>query len=729
MMMKGNKTGQSCFPQHPNYRYFHLDWPRSMKNLEQTTGRRVEASHLKTAGYGGWLLLLILVPLWINLWGHQPFELSKAVLLRTLVWLLTGFILVEYARAERSLWRALQNNPLAGAAGLLALALVVTTITAVNWRLSLWGSYERGQGTVTLLTYILLFLLAAEQFAAPTRARQLIGTLVAVSAPIVLLSLGQALGWNPFGLVSDARSPIYATLGRANFVGAYLAMMVPLTLALLLIRSQPRWRAVWAALLVGQLVVIGLTLARTAWLATAVSLLLFLLLCYGPRLARRWRRLAWGGVTLLFSSGPLLLFWLGQRQGGSTAARLSIWQGAVELIRQRPLLGYGADSLGLIFPRVYPPELVYFQGRDFFVDRAHNLLLDWAIIAGLPGLLAFGLLLLLFVMVSVRALRRPLPFPQRALLAAILAAVLGNVANNLTSFDVTPTAMAVWLLMGVGVALTVPPAVPPETVMKKRPFRHWALSGLLLLGVGTAVWQLNTRPLLADIANRSSQRHAQMGDWEASVAAAERAVAHWPVEPAHHLRLSQAYWRQASANPVDAASRLAQAESSLLAARRLRPDDPVIWLQTAQFYESAAGQFGLDVHHLADMAYRKAATLSPNQAVVYTAWGRFHLERGDPETAAPLLRQAVILDGSYGEAYLSLGAAELALGRVEEALADYQEAVRLLPESSQAHAGLARCYWQMGRAPEAETAVAAALHYDPHNAQANALWQTIHNPP
>jgi tetratricopeptide (TPR) repeat protein/O-antigen ligase len=703
--------------------------PAQCKTLNEQLVVELKAAHLKIARYGGWLLLLILVPLWVSLWGQQPFELSKVVLLRTLVWLLTGLVLVEYVLAGRSLWRALQNNPLSGAAGLLALVLVVTTITAVNWRLSLWGSYERGQGTVTLLTYILLFLLAAEQFTAPTRARQLIGALVAVSAPIIMLSLGQALGWNPFGLVSDARSPIYATLGRANFVGAYLALMVPLTLVLLLITSQRRWRTVWAALLVGQLVVIGLTLARTAWLATAVSLLLFLLLCYGPRLARRWRRLAWGGVTLLFSSGPLLVFWLGQRQAGSTAARLSIWQGTVELIRQRPLLGYGADSLGLIFPRVYPPELVYFQGRDFFVDRAHNLLLDWVVIAGLPGLLAFGLLLLLFVMVSVRALRRPLPFPQRALLAAILAAVLGNVANNLTSFDVTPTAMVTWLLMGMGVALAAPPVAQPAAVVGKRPFRQWALSGLLLLGVGTGVWQLNARPLLADIANRSSQRHAQMGDWEASVAAAERAVAHWPVEPAHHLRRSQAYWQQAIANPAGAADWLTQAESSLLAARQLRPDDQVIWLQTAQFYESAAGQFGLDVHHLADMAYRQAAALSPNQAVVYTAWGRFHLERSDPETAAPLLRQAVILDGSYGEAYISLGAAELALGRIEEALADYQEAVRLLPESSQAHAGLAHCYWQMGRTPEAETAVAAALQHDPHNAQANALWQTIHNFP
>lgn len=701
-----------------------------MEYYEKTIAPAIVPSRLKMAQDAGWLLLVILVPLWVNLWGQQPFELPKALLLRTLVWLLTGLILTEYLLTGCSLRRALQSNSLSGPVGVLALVLVATTVTAVNWRLSVWGSYERGQGVITLLTYLLLFLLAAAQFSSLPRARQLIGGMVAASAPLILFSLGQALGWNPFGLVSDARSPIYATLGRANFVGAYLAMLTPLTLALLLTTRQRRRRVAWAALFVGQIMVIGLSLARSAWVATAVALSLFLLIWYGPRLARRWRKLAWGGVVLLFLSGPLVVLWLGRRQVGSTAARLSIWQGTVELIGQRPLLGYGADVLGLLFPRVYPPELVYTQGRDFFVDRAHNLFLDWAITAGLPGLLAFCLLLLMFVIVSAKAVRQPQTPRRRALLAAILAAVLGNTANNMVSFDVTPTAMAAWLLMGMGVALAAPPAVQPVAMVGKRPFSQWARIGLLSLGLGMAVWQLNGRPLLADIAAHAAQQYVQAGNGEKAAAAAAQAVAYWPVESAHHLLLSRAYWQQAVANPADAPDWLAQAETTLLTARQLRPDDPTIWLHTAQFYAAAAGQFGLDVHHrLADMAYRQAAVLSPNQAAIYTAWGHFHLEAGDPDTAAPLLRQAVLLDASNGEAYIYLGAAELALGRLEVSLADYHEAVRLLPESGPAYAGLAHCYWQLGRPQEALTAVAAALQRDPHNAQAIALRQAINNPP
>jgi O-antigen ligase/Tfp pilus assembly protein PilF len=700
-----------------------------MEHDEGTVTSTKSQPLLKSAQDIGWLLLVILAPLWVNLWGQQPFELPKAILVRTLVWLLAGLVLAEYVLTGRSLRRELQANPLVGPVGVLALVIVVTTVTAVDWRLSLWGSYERGQGAVTLLTYLLLFLLVADQLRSFSRARQLMTAMVAAGVPLILFSLLQTMGWNPFGLVSDARSPIYATLGRANFVSAYLAILGPLTLALLLTTRQRGLRVLWSAVLVSEIVVIGLTSARSAWLAMAVSLSLFSLLWWGPQLARCWRRLAWIGVGLLFLSGPLAVLWLGQRQLGSTSARLTIWQGTVELIRQRPLLGYGADALEVVFPRVYPSELVYYQGRDFFVDRAHNLLLDWTVMAGIPGLLAFFLVLIMVVIVVGRALDRPQRPEKPALLIAILAAVLGNTANNLVSFDVTPTATASWLLMGMGVALAAPSTCQASATVGKQRFWQWALVGLLFGIIGTVVWQINGRPLLADIAARSAHRYAQAGDWARAIAAGERAVTHWPVEPAHHLLLSQTYWQQAVTDPATAPIWLPPAETALLTARQIRPTDPVMWLHAANFYTAAAGQFGSATHDLADDAYRQALTLAPHHATIYTAWGRALLENGDSERAAVLLREAVALDASNGEAYLYLGAAELALGRLEIALADYQEAVRLLPESSQAYAGLANSYWHLDRPQEALLAVEKALQRDPQNVQATSIRQEIYDSP
>ncbi len=672
----------------------------------------------------GWLLLAILAPLWVNLWGQQPFELPKAALVRTLVWLLAGMALAEGALNRQSPWDRLRAVPLLGSAVLLALVIATTTATSVDWRLSLWGSYDRSQGAVTLAAYLLLFVLAASRFQSVFLARETAAAMAAAGAPLLLFSYAQAAGWNLFGLLSDARSPVYATLGRANFVGAYLAILLPVTLALLL-TTRGRLRLAWALLFAGELLGVGLTLVRSAWLAAAVALALFALLWNGPRLARPWRKPAWSLIGLLFVSGPLAVLALGRFQLGSTGARLSIWRAALDLIAQRPLLGYGPETTGIMFPRVYPPELVYLQGRDYFVDRAHNLALDWTLTAGVPGLLAYALLLIAFCLVIGQALRRPQSTMRRALLIAALSAVLGNVANNFTSFDVTPTATATWLLMGMGAALAAPPSPSLAPAPAQQSAWRWAFVLALGAGIGAAVWQINVRPLQADIAARASHLHAQAGDWSGAAAAADRAAAHWPVEPAHHLLRSQTYWQQAVADPAGARHWLPEAESALAQARQLRPLDPLVRLHTAQFYASAARRFGSDTHGLAAEAFHRALTLAPNSAIIHAFSGRAALESGDTETAAAMLRQAVALDATDGETYLYLGAAETALGRLEIALAAYLEAVRLLPESSAAHTGAAVAYWRLGRSAEARAAVERALQLDPNNAQAATLHREI----
>ena len=62
--------------------------------------------YLKTTQDAAWLLLVILTPLWLNLWGQQPFELPKVLLVRTLVWLLAGLAVAMALLTRRTGTRA-----------------------------------------------------------------------------------------------------------------------------------------------------------------------------------------------------------------------------------------------------------------------------------------------------------------------------------------------------------------------------------------------------------------------------------------------------------------------------------------------------------------------------------------------------------------------------------------------------------------------------------------------
>jgi hypothetical protein len=76
---------------------------------------------------------------------------------------------------------------------------------------------------------------------------------------------------------------------------------------------------------------------------------------------------------------------------GAWAPRPAIWRDTLSLIAARPVLGFGPDNFGLVYPR--------FQAADFGlgVDKAHAETLQVAATQGLVGLAAYLYLLAAFV--------------------------------------------------------------------------------------------------------------------------------------------------------------------------------------------------------------------------------------------------------------------------------------------------------------------------------------------
>jgi tetratricopeptide (TPR) repeat protein/O-antigen ligase len=654
------------------------------------------------------------------------------------LWLTAGLL------ARHSLWRELSDHPLFWPVAAVMAVQTLATICATDPRLSFWGSYERAQGWLTLVSYSLLFILTAARLRSLEQAHRLALALALVAIPLTALGLAQALGWTPLPLVTDARSPVYATLGRANFLGATLAMLLPLTLAMGLSgegedRSGPGCprflsrrllsrRLGYAALVLAELAVIGLTRARGAWVAAGAALALFALILSWRWLGEkgRWTRvLAVGGLALAAAAAGGAALVVG-RGAGSTAARLTIWRAVLPLIAERPLLGHGPDALGLVFPRVYPPELVYTQGRGVLVDRAHNLLLDWAVTTGSAGVLAQGALLALFFVLGWRAAVRAVDPGRRVLLAACLAAVGGNVAGTLVSFDVTATATMTALTMALGVALARQegPSVAwgPVDVTRARPRGAAAiLIALIFSGLGAAVWQANLRPSLADAAALMADRRAAAGDWDGAVSAAERAVALWPREPTYHRAVSWAWLQWVLRGGGDAEHGLARAEAALLEARDLRPGDGPTWAALGELYGVWGNRYDPSRLPMAHAAYAQAVALAPTTAVLYTAWGMVDLEGEHFAQAAARFRRAVDLDATDGYAFAHLGDAETAQGHTGAAREAFEKAVHWEPELVAAHVGLARCLRLQGRQAEASAALRRALALDPGNPAGLAL--------
>jgi tetratricopeptide (TPR) repeat protein len=202
---------------------------------------------------GGWLAAIIAAPLFFNVYSSRVFEPDKLTLVRSIALVMAVAWLIKVAetrlrpegapeavRAQdaefgpanpvSSLLRGLAVVPLALPVILLVLVYLISTALSIAPGVSLWGSYQRLQGTYTTFSYIIVFALAVTNLRQRAQMERLVTTVIIVSLPIALYGLIQHYKLDPLPWGGDVVSRVASNMGNAIFLAAYLIMVLPLTL-------------------------------------------------------------------------------------------------------------------------------------------------------------------------------------------------------------------------------------------------------------------------------------------------------------------------------------------------------------------------------------------------------------------------------------------------------------------------------------------------------------------
>jgi tetratricopeptide (TPR) repeat protein len=201
----------------------------------------------------GWLAVVILVPLWFNIYSARTFEPDKITLMRSiaLVMVLAWLIKVaeqgigqwrqpapaannEVSAPPPSLWRRLVGVPLLLPVLLVVFAYLLSTALSISPTVALWGSYQRMQGTYTALSYIVIFALVASHLRTRAQLDRLMTTIILTSLPVGLYGIIQRYGLDPLPWAGDVQTRVASSLGNSIFVASYLIMAIPPTLSRLL---------------------------------------------------------------------------------------------------------------------------------------------------------------------------------------------------------------------------------------------------------------------------------------------------------------------------------------------------------------------------------------------------------------------------------------------------------------------------------------------------------------
>jgi O-antigen ligase len=257
-------------------------------------------------------------------------------------------------------------------------------------------------------------------------------------------------------------------MGRSNYLGSYLAMIIPFTLVRLIQSrddAQQNRLVAYGILLLLQLLCLLFTLARGAWLGFTVGIVLFAILL--TRQQRNRLRLALlllivglavvGFITnegwqLLTEANTPFQLDLSRIRQGSDSARLVTWRAALALVPERWLLGYGPENFATAVAQ-YKANLPNPQPDWKYLPDPHNLLLYQVTAVGLAGLAAFLWLIGRFFTLLLTHFRQKSADPPRLLMAACLSSVTIYLIQAQFNPDMITLSMIFWLNLVTGIIL------------------------------------------------------------------------------------------------------------------------------------------------------------------------------------------------------------------------------------------------------------------------------------
>lgn len=334
----------------------------------------------------------------------------------------------------------------------LPIGIYVATAT-----LSLWPSVDRAQSLNALLTIVagVAVYYGVVNAATDVRRWQRAVAVFMLGGVALTMFAFQAAGWDHFAGVVQLQ-PVYGWLAQlpnvwnrtvnVGIMASVVLLFAPLALALALATSI-LWRRI--ILLLVAVIMIGLpVLARSRGDVLALLLTLPALFLWRGRRGAAPVVAGVLGLCLAAVVLPLYAPGLASRLAFVYPSRWAVWERAAYILRDHPFTGIGLDIFPLV-ARVFYPYFDYAIERS---EHAHTLLLQVGVDQGMPGLLAFAVLIILFYRANWHAWRAAGTREQRLLALGIFSSatafLLGSAVDN--GVMTSRAAPAFWCLLGLG---------------------------------------------------------------------------------------------------------------------------------------------------------------------------------------------------------------------------------------------------------------------------------------
>ncbi|MDD5495175.1 MAG: O-antigen ligase family protein, partial [Dehalococcoidia bacterium] len=666
-----------------------------------------------------WMLIILLVPLYYNPLERQAFYFAKSLLFQFLIVLMLGIVCGQWFLNVRRSTRVglvdyIKTSPLQVAVICFGLIWIASTVLSIMPQQSFWGSMARKNGLITEIYWIVFFLIIACKMRSAAQIHRALYTLIISAGIVSVIGLFQFIEPGIFrGYLYTGRP--FSTDGNPLSLSAFLAMVIPITLAMIILTSfdnnEARYKKVLkqiglGAAFIAQVCCLSLAQYSLTLLLYIIGIFVFFTLI-GIFLRRRLTLIL--GAAVLVSIAVIAIILLGQMlnpgqqtatTGGNDSSapvaeqvglktlgmRVLIWQAAADVILKSPevafhqdnyhslrkLIGYGPETFIVTSQAEFPASLrssaTYRAG---FLGQPENHYLYLGVTVGILGLISFLSVIVVFLFVSFKLLVRS----KRQENILIISAFIGAIAQYCAHMLFNPTAidpeLVFWLIMGltpVFTKLEIPVSISVQasgnnTLIQrhiipedKAKVARRIISALIIVIFAGVALGLTARPLMADITLQKGI-NLWSKDKGAALNAFYEATIMEPFEASYYGYRGYHLFVKARESE-DVNERAALLEASVAAYALANEMEPYLayWNYTpADVCTYWAKNGAEDKWPRAIYLYESADELFPENAVITNKLALALMLRGDYEAAGQRLEQSQIYDPGWMQTSLFRG--------------------------------------------------------------------------
>ena len=653
----------------------------------------------------GFYLLFFLVPLVMTPWNYELFEYNKMMLTYGLTVVIIGAWLAKMVLQKKVLIR---RTPLDLPILLFFLSQLISTVFSIDRHTSFWGYYSRFHGGfLSTTSYLLLFYALIANFN-EEKIKKALRLLLSSAFLVSFYGILEHFGIDAKYWVQDVQSRVFSTLGQPNWLAAWLAILIPIPVALALPKKlawpkNPKdlettayyllfitftlcllftlsrsglagfalsWASFWGLIFYSFRKDIKRVL-RPFLITNSILFLIFVLAGtpWTPSLSDFVKKLpkkTWAAESVAIEPTPTITHEVLLGGTESLTIRKIVWKGAMDIWRAYPFFGSGVETFAYSYYQFRPAEHNLISEWDYLYNKAHNEYLNFLSTTGAIGL---GTYLLLIFWIIGWNMKQFSP-PAGGLNFALFSGWLSILLTNFFGFSIVPVAIPFFLFPAINIVLATKREDEERNHGKLTNLQNGSMAMIAL--VSLYFLYLLARFWYADTLFAKAKKWEKQGDALLSLNSAQKAANLNKKEPIYHDTLSysaatlaEAAFIQKNKELTVSYTNLALTESNLALA--ISPRNLNFWKTRVKIFYKLAS---IDQKYLeqALMTLNEATRIAPTDAKIFYNLGLVYYQLGQTDKAIEVLEKTIVMKKNYQDARFALGLIYEQVGNKQKAL-------------------------------------------------------------